>query len=176
MTRLTAAALLALCAACNGEQVCGPGDAPAAGITATPPEGPIEYGDFTSGQARDCGPDSITIDGVQQGEAGAIVPHLTFCVPVPDAVGDGPIALGLTDDDIVRLVDVNASLGDCTYALERDAPPPATIEFVGFCDEGLDPAGYSIVLQGSVDLLRTCATGADEVTATLGGEVAVEAL
>lgn len=176
MIRATAAAVFSLCAACNGEQVCGPGDAPAAGLTATVPAGPIEYGGFTSVQARDCGPDSITIDGEQQGEAGPIIPHLTLCVPLPDSVGDGPIALGLTDDDVVRLVDANANLGDCTYALDRTEPPPATIEFVGFCDEGLDPAGYSIVLQGTVNLLRTCATGNEEVTATLGGEVAVEAL
>jgi len=167
---------------CGDGGECGPGDAPASGVTATIAADTVTYGAFTSSANNDCTPPgasvtSISIHGEQQQPAptGAFTPQLALCISRPDDIGGDPIALGFDSDDLVQIISVNAEAGGCTFAAaDRSTPPEATITFSGFC--GDDAAGYAIELTGSVALTRTCGAAVDTVTAELGGRVAVEAL
>lgn len=180
MRRLICATAL-VCAACgSGDDSCGPGDAPAAGAALATDRGTVTYGGFTSSPNNDCPHPqgeltALTIDGTQVGVDGFF---LTFCIPRPELIEAGePIALGLTDDDLVRLVNVNAELDGCLVALDRAAPPPATITFHGWCDDGGSSAGYAIELAGTIELTITCGGDTTALTATAGGgPIAVDAL
>jgi hypothetical protein len=177
-----AAAAIAALAACGDDTDCGPGDAPASGITVATPDGAITYGAFTSSPNNDCTPadgqlTSLTVDGVQQQPTpvGMFTPHLALCITRPERTGADPVPFGLTDDDPINLVSVNAEAGGCTFALDRSTAPEATATFTGYCADGSDPAGYAIELAGSVTLARTCGADIDTVTVELGGAAAVEA-
>jgi hypothetical protein len=164
-------------AGCDGNTECGPGAAPAAGVALTIERGQLDYGDFRSSANNDCTPagaevTSLTIDGVQVGGTS----FLTFCVPRPDRMGGAAVALGLSDDDVVRLVTVSGASDGCTLSLRRDEPPSATIQFHGYCDAGSHAAGYAISLVGTVEVDVACpSTPAAAATATLAGTAVVEA-
>ncbi|RMH41919.1 MAG: hypothetical protein D6689_09720 [Deltaproteobacteria bacterium] len=181
---LAASAALATAAlACGDGGACGPGDAPADGVTAAIDGAPVAYGNFTASANNDCTPPgaaivSLTVDAVQVAPAptGAFAPHLTLCIPRPDAVGDAPATLGLDDDADIRLVDLNAQVDDCAVALDRTAPVDATATLAGYCDDGAHPAGFAIALAGTVAVTRDCGGVVTAATATLGGRAAVAAL
>jgi len=180
--RLAAAAVALVAAAaagCSGDS-CGPGDAPAAGVTLTVAGETVSYGGFTASENNDCtisgaGVISVSVHGSQTGSGSA----LTLCLPRPDLLGADPVALvpgrvPPQPDDRVQIIDLSASLsGGCTLARDPAAAPSGTAGFAGYCDGGRDPAGYALSLSGQVPLVRTCGTTVDNLTGTLAGRVAV---
>lgn len=181
-----AAGALALAAAlasgaCGGDDDggdgCGPGGLVDAVAVAPTTGDPATFGEFHSSANNDCtapggGPTSLTIQGTQVDPADA-ARFLVLCLPSPDRIGDEPISIA--DDSLVQLVDLVAVPADgCRVALDRDRAPSGTITFGGYCDDGSDPAGYSLSFDVQVPVLRTC--GEDEpaaIEAALAGEAPV---
>src|SRR5688572_29815149 len=82
---LSAAAALA---GCSDDDSCGPGSAPAAGITLTVGGETVTYDGFTASENNDCtvqgsGVISVSVHGSQAGGSQA----LTLCLPRPDLLG-----------------------------------------------------------------------------------------
>lgn len=182
MVAVTLTAALALVgAACSGDDdACGPGDAPAAGITLTVGGETATFGGFTASVNNDCtiaGSDviSVSVHGTQVGGSAA----LTLCLPRPDLLGATPVALVPSRvpplaDDRAMVIDSSAVLaGGCTVQKDVATSPAGTAAFLGYCDGGADPAGYALELTGTVPLVRTCGSTMDSVTGTLAGRVAV---
>lgn len=171
---------LAALPACG--EPCGPGDAPASGVTATAGGTSVAYGQFTTSPNNDCSvaghPTSLTLDGIQTDPAASPPLHLTFCLPRPDEIGGDPIPLD--DTQRIEVIDLFAEMGDCFLSLDRTAPPTGSITFSGYCDDGTDPAGYAIAFDGAVAGTLSCPDGDggtdQSVTVTLGGQAAVTAL
>lgn len=191
------AAALGLCAACGGDddgggadagadgggEVCGPGDAPADGITVDvggDPEAGAVFGQLRSSANNDCPPPesgvptSITIQGAQTDPA-APATFLTLCLPRPDLIESDPIPLD--DDTRVQLVDLLAAPADgCSLDIDRERAPGGEVTFSGFCDDGVHEDGYALGFDATVPLLRACGEDPPEpVDAELGGRVAVTA-
>lgn len=173
--------LSAALAGCSDDGTsCGPGDAPADGITLTVGGETVTYGSFTASVNNDCtdfasGVISVSIHGSQIGGTGA----LTLCLPRPDLIGAeavpfSPTRLPPAAGDRLQLVDASATLaGGCTVARDAAATPAASATFTGYCGGGADPAGYALGLDGAVNLMRTCPGGGDAVTAAVAGAAAV---
>lgn len=165
-----------LLAAGCGDDECGPGGAPQNGLVASSAEVTLTYGNFTSGANNDCpevdmstGIISLTITGTQTGTAATN--YATFCIPRPDKLADGvPIGSGL------RIVDLNGEADGCTYSFVGGSVPTGTARATGLCDNGKDPAGYALVVDGNIVLRRTCPTATDMIAVTLSGTVAVQSL
>jgi hypothetical protein len=189
------AALLALfapgCSDGGSNEICGPGDAPADGVTASIPGSPltiITYGDFTSSPNNDCpppggGPTSITIEATQTGLAPGERFSMVLCLPKPDeidALDTEPV--DLYDASLVQLVDVNARVeGDCLVRLDHEVGPSGSITFAGYCDGGGASEGYAVTFDGMALGIRRCPDGAggfteEGVPLYLMGTAAVEAL
>ncbi len=180
--RRVVAAALAAVAGCSGGGPCGAGDA-GDGIEVTAGAELLVYGGFTSSPNNDCpapnegAPTSLTVDGVQSTAAGF---HFTLCLPRPDQLGDQPIALD--QEELVEVVNINGQLaGSCVLTLDRTRSFSAgSIRFDGYCGDGLDPAGYSIALSGTLPGTLTCPgpDGSVSVPADidLAGNAAVTAL
>lgn len=165
--------------------VCGPGGAAPDGITATIDGKEARYQMFTSSVNNDCtiggsGVISITIQGVQQGQASTIA----LCLPRPDLLGAEPSPLAPSrvppdPADRVQLFDVSAMIGSasgCTVMLVPGSTPTGTARFDGYCEGGTHPAGYALTLAGSADVTVTCPGGQpNRTTATLAGTAAVVA-
>lgn len=179
---LVVAALVAALAACSddGGPACGPGDAPAAGLTLTIAGEAVTYGGFTAGVNNDCtdfssGVISVTIHATQVGGTGT----LTLCVPRPDLITGEPVTVTASQNppgptERLQLVDASATLASgCTVARDPQVAPAATGTFTGYCDGGADPAGYALALAGTAGLRRTCPAGMDAVTGTFAGAAAV---
>ncbi len=77
----------------------------------------------------------------------------------------------------MQLVDLLAAPADgCGLDIDRERAPGGTVTFSGFCDDGVNEAGYALELAATVPLLRTCSEKQPEsVDAELSGEVAVTA-
>ena len=181
----TAAVSLALAAlgACgdDGGPVCGPGDAPADGLTLTIDGEAITFGGFTASVNNDCtiaasGVISVSIHGQQVGGAGAI----TLCLPRPDLIDEGAdiaiVGARLPPDaaDRVQLVDASATLASgCTVLRDPAVAPAATARFLGYCGDGSGASGYALGWRGTVPLRRSCPAGMDAISGTAGGRVAV---
>ena len=172
--------VLALCfpTAC-GNAPCGPGDAPSSGIAVTAGQLDFIYGQFRSSANNDCTPPganvtSMTIDSLQVTDEGSF--FLTLCIPRPDEVGSAPLNVGLTDNDEVRIVNTNGTLEGCALLLDFGTEPNATATFSGFCDDGSSEAGYSLALDGDINVTLDCGMGPQAQTATLSGVVAVGAI
>lgn len=176
--------LAALClAACSDDATCGPGSAPADGITVTIGAETVRYASFTSSVNNDCtlagsGVISTTIQGVQTGGTAA----LALCMPRPDLLGADASALSANHippeaADRVQLFDVSVMLaGNCTARLEVGAIPTGTASFGGYCADGTDPAGYALTLAGAAPVVVTCPAGpTTQATATLAGTAAIVA-
>ena len=171
---------LAVATGCGSDD-CGPGDAPANGVTGQIGSDTVGFGQFNSSPNNDCnvpgGGVSLTLDGVQTAPTETGV-HITFCLPQPAELGKGPVSLA--DTTMVEVIDVFARVGDCITQIDRRAPPTGTIEFIGYCDGGTHSGGYAISLSGTVSGTRTCtssdAGAAEEVTIELGGSASVLAL
>jgi hypothetical protein len=159
-----------------GDEVCGPGDAPNAGVTLAVDGRALSFGDFTSSANNDCTPagaevTSLTLEGFQQGVADH---QLTFCLPRPDRIGEEPIPI--TEVARLEVIDVVAADDGCTLTLDRDRPLAGTARFEGYCAAGGDPAGYALSFDAQLPLVRTCgdADPAD-VSGELSGRTAVSA-
>jgi hypothetical protein len=182
-TELVAAAMLALAvAACSDDAstTCGPGTTPAAGITLTIGAETITYGGFTASVNNDCtiagsGVISVSVHGAQVGGAAP----LTLCLPRPDLLGSGAVALAPSRvppaaDDRAQVIDASAALAaGCTASLDFTMMPSGTARFDGYCADGNDPAGYALSLAGTLPLIVTCAGTPTPMTGTLGGAAAV---
>jgi hypothetical protein len=165
--------LAALCAACGDDDgECGPAGAPADGVTVTAGADAITYGEFGAGANRDCGLDSITLDGLQL-EPAAVDFHMTFCIPDPANLPAAPVELA---DPRVMVINVSAEVDGCVLSIDRADPPEGTIEFRGLCDGGQHEAGFAIALDGTVPGERACPGVAPEpVALVLAGGAAVVA-
>lgn len=178
---LAGAALAALAlTACSDDATCGPGTTPAAGITLTVGAETITYGGFTASVNNDCtiagsGVISVSVHGAQVGGAAP----LTLCLPRPDLLGSGAVALAPSRvppaaDDRVQVIDASASLAaGCTATIDVSMAPTGTARFDGYCGDGDDPAGYALSLTGSLPLVVTCGGIPTAMTGTLGGAAAV---
>ena len=167
-------------AGCPGDDDCGPGGAPAAGVTLTVEGETVAYGGFTASVNNDCtisgaGVISVSVHGTQTGGSQA----LTLCLPRPDLLGADPVALVPSRvppraEDRAMVIDTSAALaGGCTVQKDVTGEPAGTARFAGYCDGGAHPGGYALELSGTVPLVRTCGATMDEVTGTLAGTVAV---
>lgn len=178
----TAACLVvaALAAGCSDDAQCGPGAAPADGLTVTIAGETVTYGGFTASINNDCtvagsGVISVSVHGTQVGGTGT----LTLCLPRPDLLGGEPVALAPTrlppdPGDRVQLIDASATLAaGCSVVRSSSSAPSATATFTGYCAGGTDPAGYALGWTGTIGLRRTCPAGMDDVAGTVGGAVAV---
>ena len=171
---LAAVALSATLSGC-GADVCGPGDAGASGLTADIGGGaPLAYGSFTSSPNNDCTPGermptSLTVGGTQVGQPGF---HMTLCIPRPDHVPSG--AIDIVDSETVQVIDVNGRVDpDCVLTLDRTRTGSGTLQFAGYCGDGLDEAGYALVLNATLPGTKTCGATADAVDIVLSGAVSV---
>lgn len=164
----------------DGDDACGPGGAPAAGVTLTVAGETVTYGGFTASVNNDCtvaGANviSVSVHGTQAGGTQAF----TLCLPRPDLLGAEPVPLVPSRvpplaDDRAMVIDASAALGGgCTVAKDIALAPAGTATFRGYCGGGADPAGYALEVSGTVPLVRTCGATVDNVVGTLGGTVAV---
>lgn len=167
-------------AGCGDDDSCGPGSAPAAGITLTVGSETVTYGGFTASENNDCtvqssGVISVSVHGAQTGGSSS----LTLCLPRPDLLGAEAVPLVPSrptpmPDDRAMVIDSSAALaGGCTVQKDVTMTPTGTARFLGYCDGGNNSAGYAIELTGTVPLVRTCGATMDNVTGTLAGTVAV---
>ena len=172
-----AVAIAAALAGCGDGESCGAGTASKTGLTATGDNVALTWGTLTSGLNNDC-PDSaapagvvsVTIFGFQSGGAGSI----TLCVSRPDLLADGSQTLGHDAATAqVRIVDLNGDADICTYTIDRSTPVTGTATASGLCDNGSDPAGFAITLDGTLSFTRTCGTTIDSVQVMLRGSNAV---
>ena len=173
-----AAVLAVVATGCGGGDQCGPGSASMRGLTVTGPEVTLTYGALTSGLNNDCpasnapaGVVSLTIFGTQALGGGAI----TLCISRPDLLAKGSQELGHdAAPSAVRIVDLNADADICFYTIDRSKPITGTATASGLCDNGNDPAGFALTLDGTLTLSRTCDNNIDDtVQVTLNGTNAV---
>lgn len=172
-------AILLLASSCNGDDVvCGPGTAPAAGLIADIGTAQVTFGAFTSSVNNDCtppegGPTSITVDGTQVDQPNF---HITFCLPRPAELGSDPVAV--TDVQHLEVIDINARLDEnCLLILDRTRAGTGTVTFAGYCDDGVDPAGYAMDFSATLPGTRICTGNQQEpVDIALTGSVAVDAI
>ncbi|MBZ0233916.1 MAG: hypothetical protein K8M05_16430 [Deltaproteobacteria bacterium] len=175
----TAAA--AALAGCGDDDSCGPGDAPADGITLTIDGETVTYGGFTASENNDCtvngsGVISVSVHGTQVGGTSS----LTLCLPRPDLLGADPVPLVPSrptpmPDDRAMVIDSSAALaGGCTAQKDLTMMPSGTARFLGYCDGGTSAAGYALELAGIVPLVKTCGATMENVSGTLAGTVAVD--
>jgi len=179
--RLAAVLIAAAAAACSGSPVCGVGDAGGGELGVTAGAEALAYADFTSSANNDCpadgAPTSLTVDGRQ---TTATSFHLTLCLPHPDQIGDQPIPL--SRDDLVQVINVNGQLAaSCLLVLDSTAPRGgASIQFSGYCGDGLDPGGYRIAMTGTLPGTRVCpgpdGSTSEPIDIDLSGDAAVSAL
>src|SRR5687768_7372423 len=156
---------------CNGDE-CGPADAPDQPIiVGNGSDIMLQYGNFTSGVNNDCtdtasGVISITIHATQISGPGL----LTFCVQRPDKFSGG-VRIG--DPAGLRIIDLNGDANGCSFTFEGTVPVTGMATARGICDNGKDPAGYALIVDGALSMRRNCPTVTDTVALTLTGTVAV---
>jgi hypothetical protein len=170
--------LVPLVASCGGsDDSCGPGSAPASGLVASGGAATLTFGNLTGGLNNDCpasnppaGVVSMTIFGAQTGGDGAIA----LCVSRPDLLAGGSQALGAdVAGSEIRLIDLNGKVSDCRYNVDRAKPITGTATSKGMCDNGNDPSGFALTLNGALTFTRTCGSTVDSVQVTLSGTVAI---
>ncbi len=163
---------------CNGDDACGPGDAPSTGLVASSDMVTLSYGNLSALVGNDC-PDpaapegviSLSIEGRQTGDPLGLI---TFCIPRPDLLMEGDRTLGLiTSGADVRIVDLGGNAGGCSFRLDSMQPPTGSAQATGVCDNGDSPDGFALSLDGAVTLRRTCGGTTDSVAVTLRGPIAV---
>jgi len=179
---ITSLAALPLAACDDGSSTCGPGSAPANGVSASSVDVTLTYGGLEAGLNNDC-PDpaapagvvSMTIAGTQVDGTGLF----TICVPRPDRLGSEELALsidipGMVQPGQVAIVDVSGTdVAACTYSFDATRPPTGSATATGLCDNGANPDGFALILDGAISLQRTCGTTVDQIGVTLKGTVAV---
>jgi hypothetical protein len=180
-TSLGALALVAgaAVAGCGDDgESCGPGDAPSVGLIATGDGQTLTYGGLRAGLNGDCpasdapsGVISLTILGT------ATDGFITLCVSRPDRLATQPQTLELDApgmDAEVHLVDVHGVANNCSFDIDKSKPATGTLSASGMCGNGVDPAGFAVVVDGALSLTRTCGDTVDSIAVTLRGRVAVE--
>jgi hypothetical protein len=131
----------------------------------------LTYGNLLAGANNDC-PDaappagvvSLTIESTQTDGTGL----LTLCIPRPDK-----LAAGLQLGTEVKVIDASGSNGGCTFVKDTTVAPTGTAKGTGVCKNGTAADGFSLALDGTISLTRTCGSTVDKVSATLSGSVAV---
>lgn len=171
-------AVVALAPACDDDETCGVGSAPASGLVASATGVTLTYGDLSSLSGNDC-PDPAAPSGVVslsiEGRTADGTGLVTFCIPRPDQLGSGARALGNTPTMAdVRVIDLTGMAAGCSYDFESTLPAPTgTVTASGVCANGTDPAGFALTIDGTVTVTRTCGATVDSVALTLAGTVAV---
>jgi hypothetical protein len=156
--------LVILLAGCPADPCTGPGNAVAVGAAATVTGETVQYGAFVWGLNNDCGPDSLTVVGTQQGGG-----TLNFCIVMPADV----MSMEVVDLVGVQQLGISGSLsGGCSFRRKVGGAVAATATVSGFCTKA--GASWSLQLGGTVAGVKSCPAATDsDVTITLGG-VAVE--
>ncbi|HSR97725.1 MAG TPA: hypothetical protein VLM79_11775 [Kofleriaceae bacterium] len=179
----TSLALLAapglLAVGCGGDDSCGPGSAPAAGLIASGDAVTLTFGELTAGLNNDCpvsgapaGVVSMTIFGMQTDGTGG----LALCVSRPDLLAGGSQALGPdAAGSEIRVINLQGAAQSCTFKIDPGKAITGTATSKGMCGNGSDPAGFALTLDGALALTRTCGSTVDSVQVTLHGTVAVAA-
>ena len=165
--------LLAACSDDGGDDVtCGPGDAPADGITLTGDGIEVRYQALRAGPNNDCpdsdpsAPTSMTIVGTQT-DSGA---PLVLCVSRPDRWGNTATPLGTA----IVVEDADGVAGGCTLNTSKDtAAPTGTARAEGYCGDGLDPAGFALVIDAEVAVTVRCGDAEQTRRLRLTGRAAV---
>lgn len=160
-----------------GDDACGPGGAPAAGLVASSDAVALTYGGLTGLLGNDCpepgapeGVISLSVEGRQEGAAGLV----TFCIPRPDLLMEGDRTLGTAASNAdVRIIDLTGTLEDCTFSIDSSRLPTGTAQATGVCQNGDSPDGFALSFDGAVALRRTCSGVVDSISVTLRGRVAV---
>lgn len=169
---------IAIVASGCGDDSCGPGGAPDVGIVAASAGVEMTYGNFSAGPHHDC-PDttssveSLTFGGVQMGSGNLV----TFCAPRPDQLPTG-VAIGTG----FRIIDFAGEAKGCSYCFTGGATD-GTASAAGVCDDGTNPAGFALTLDGHVTLSEFCPANlmcppgsGTPVTLQLSGTVAIRAV
>jgi len=153
---------------CGSSKTCGASPAAQEGLGVGVPEesGPQEWtvNSMTAHRNDQCaGSDNLTID------APGIV---TFCVP--DA---GKLEAGV-DLGTATVLAFNDPFKICSMTLDPARPPTGRLTASGLCDDGTDPAGFALVVEANVPVIRKCGAGQRTayVAATLSGIVVVKPL
>jgi hypothetical protein len=170
--------VLVALAACSDDDggddggVCGPGDAPADGITLTGEGIEVRYQGFLAGPNNDCpdsdpsAPTSMTIVGTQADSGAALV----LCVPRPDRFGNQATPLGTA----IVVEDADGVAGGCTLNASKDtAAPTGNARAEGYCDDGKDPAGFALVIDAEVDVAVRCGDAEQTRRLRVAGRAAV---
>ena len=179
---LAAGGGIALAGCSDDDGNCGPGGAPADGITMAVGSETVTYTGFTASPNNDCplasAPAGVVSVTVEASQVGGTFPFV-LCLPRPDLLGADAFPLTPSrptpiETDRVMMIDSSASLsGGCTVAKDVTQMPTGTARFLGYCDGGKSTAGYAIELSGTVPLIRTCGASMENVTGTIAGTVAV---
>ena len=172
--------LLAL-AACDDDPTCGSLGAPPSGMLVAGGGVSLEFGEFTSGANNDCPDLAIPIESrttsvtIFAKLAGGSPGFLTACLQHPESSNTTGRDIGADQSEAdIQIVDVTAMTGGCTYTLSNAAPPTGLGQTEGSCDNGTNPAGFALVLDGMLKLDKTCGANPVEVIdVTLSGRVAV---
>lgn len=123
----------------DGATCAGPGDAGDVGLTVTVRGETIGYGELVARMGRDCGEESVTIDGVQVSPTRVGDATFSVCLPDRHAV---PATIDLAT--LANLY-VGAELADgCRAARDTETPASGTLELPGFCAAG-EPFGLAAV-------------------------------
>lgn len=157
---------------------CGFGGAPETGLLVAGNGISLDYGTLTSLIGNDCpapgAPDGVISLSIEGHQVGNEAQRLTFCIPRPDLLLEGPRSLGSTTSTAeVRIIDATGADATCTYKIDRSQEPTGSLEATGVCSNGDAPDGFAISLDGGFLLERTCATTIDVVPVTLRGRVRV---
>ncbi len=137
----------------------------------------VTYGNLSSLSGNDC-PDPAAPDGVVslsiEGQALGGTGLVTFCIPRPDLLGSGNRTLGNTAMGDVRVIDLQATTATCSYRARSTLPAPTgTVTATGVCDNGTNPAGFALSIDGALMVERTCGATVDQIPITIAGRVAV---
>jgi hypothetical protein len=149
-----------LCISCGGkDEVCGPpGASFASPATVTIGADSATFAMFTSSANNDCtapgAATSLSIEGRQETPVPSMPFRMTFCLPSPETIDSGSVNVS---SDAVQVVDVSVEIAGCQTVKAPAAVPAGSIEFLGYCDGGLNPAGYALTFDFTVAGTRTCA-------------------
>jgi len=145
------------------------------GLAASSADVTLTFTGLTAGANNDCpdpaaptGVTSLTIMGTQEGGTGLF----TACVPRPDLLGT-PATFGTSLTSEFQIQDVAGTANNCTYALDRTHVPTGTAQGLNLCGNGVDKAGFILLVNGFISLTRKCGATTDSIAVGLDGRVAV---
>ena len=164
------AAVLAACGGGgdDGGACLGAGDAGATGPTVTVRGETIVYGELEARMGRDCGEESVTIDGVQVAPTRSTDARFSVCLP------DRNMVTATIDLATLEAFNAGALLSDgCLAARDTTVAASGSLAVPGFCATG---EAFGIGVSGSATGIVQCAgdavTAPEPATLTLGGGIA----